>query len=191
MAGDGGHEVRDRFGVLALVEHRRHLPETACATFGDGVQHERLAARFGGDLCTDPHIEVGTDASYGIGAIERVTDGAGLREQHAAVLLLGVEVDPADRIARLVGAIVGKHERRDDQPKANATTTIAITKRSLAFDSVCSAERAPRGPPRIATKKTARPMSTQKTITPISIGSARYMRLRFGAHPPATYPLNP
>jgi len=43
VPGGGGQEVGYRFGVLALVEQRRHLAEPARAAFEDRVEHERLA----------------------------------------------------------------------------------------------------------------------------------------------------
>jgi hypothetical protein len=47
VAGGGGQEVRDRFGVAALVELGRHLAQAAGSAFGDRIQDERLAPGFG------------------------------------------------------------------------------------------------------------------------------------------------
>jgi hypothetical protein len=50
VPGHGGDVVGDGFGISALVEQRRHLTQAACPPFGDGIQHQRLASRFRGDL---------------------------------------------------------------------------------------------------------------------------------------------
>jgi hypothetical protein len=47
VTGDGREEVGDGFGVVALIEQRRHLAEAARAAFGDRIEHERLTPRFG------------------------------------------------------------------------------------------------------------------------------------------------
>src|SRR5450755_3012260 len=53
VAGDGRDEISDLFCFLALEEQRRHLPETAGATFGDRAQHKRLPPGRGGDVIAD------------------------------------------------------------------------------------------------------------------------------------------
>src|ERR1017187_10746428 len=59
VARDSCDEARHLFGFLALVEQRRHLPQAPRATFGDRVQHERLAPGGGGDVVADAPVEVG------------------------------------------------------------------------------------------------------------------------------------
>src|ERR1022692_3378603 len=105
MPGDGGHESGYRFGVTALVELRRHVPVAARAAFGDRTQHERPATGFGRNLRSEPHVEIGTDMTLGVCAREGMADRARIGEEHAAVLLLGVEVHSADTGACLAVAV--------------------------------------------------------------------------------------
>src|ERR1700691_4069959 len=101
MPGDGRDEVRYRFGFLALIQLCRHVAVAACATFGDRVQHQRPATGFGRDLRAKPDVEVGPGAAHGVGPRERMTESTGVGEEHATVLLLSVQLDPADRFAGL------------------------------------------------------------------------------------------
>src|SRR2546427_6618058 len=94
---DGGHEARDLFGFLALVELRGHLPEPARAAFGYGAQDERLAPRRGRDVVADAHVEVRPDPADRLDGPERVTGCARAGEQFAASLLFGVQVQASDR----------------------------------------------------------------------------------------------
>src|SRR5271155_839635 len=86
VARDGGNEVCDLFGFLALVEHRRHLPKAACATFGDRVFHERPAPGGRRDVIADAHVQIRADAPDRLHRGERMTDHAGTREQFTALL---------------------------------------------------------------------------------------------------------
>src|ERR1700693_1882460 len=96
VAGDGSDEVGDLFGFLAPVELRRHLAEAARAAFGDRVEHERLASRFGGDLAAHPDVEVRAGATDRLGARQCVAHPAGVREQVTTALLFGVQMNPTD-----------------------------------------------------------------------------------------------
>ncbi len=77
---------------------------------------------------------------------------------------------PTDRDARLVFGVASEHERRARRARTRtrARRPPSITRRP-AFDSVCSAWRAPRGPPRIATRNTPRPRTTQKMTTAMTM----------------------
>src|SRR3984957_12094585 len=115
VTGGCGQEVGDRFGVAPLVEAGRHLPEAASSTFGDRVQNQRLAPRFGGDLRAKPDIKIGAHVALRVGGGQGVADRAGLRKEHTAMLLLGIEVDTADGCTGLVVSIGGEYQHRNDQ----------------------------------------------------------------------------
>ena len=68
-----------------------------------------------------------------------------------------------------------EHQRRARPARTRtASTTPSVTSALAAFDSVCSASRAPRGPPRIATKNTPRPSRTQKRTKAMTMRAGRY-----------------
>ena len=98
---------------------------------------------------------------------KRVTERARVGEQFPPALLFGVQMHAADRHARLVRRVGGEHERghAPGRRRTPARSRQRDHPAGRALSRCAAYSRAPRGPPRIATKKTPRPRRTQKPKT--------------------------
>ena len=159
-------KLGDVFGFLALVQQRRHLPEAARAAFGDRVFSTSALRPAGGrDVVADAHVEVRADAPDRLDRGQRVADACRCaRTVRGPSARSAFRCTPPTAALALCSPLCASTSAGTISPKANTSTTPSVTARWPAFDSVCSDSRAPRGPPRIATKNTPRPRTTQKRM---------------------------
>jgi len=129
------------------------------------IASRRYTRQGGRNVGADADVEVGPISPTDFVAAsvwQKAQDFANSSRPSAA----RVQVHAADANARLVVSVEASTIAGTARPNANSTITPVVTERRLSFDSVCSAWRAPRGPPRIATKNTARPSNSQlRTMT--------------------------
>src|SRR5690349_3207479 len=107
LAGGGGDELRDRLGVLAVQQLRRHAALTRAADL-DRAQDAALGDR--PDL-----VEIRAGHTPGVDRVEVVTGGAGAGEQRLALAHLRAAVTQLLRRQRRGIALAVTAGRDDDR----------------------------------------------------------------------------